>query len=503
MNPHGDPRTVWLATAAKPSYVPLNQDLSVEVGIVGGGITGLTAAALLAGAGKSVALLEADVLGGGVSGQTTAELDVTTDAGLSRLVSNYGERGAKLTIEAGRKAIELIEHLSLRHGIACELRRVPSYTFTESAEGFTYLEAELEAAQRIGLGASLVSNTPLPFEVKSALVIENQGRLHPLRYLYGLARAIAHAPCRIFERTRVLEVEEGEPCRLRTEMGTVSACEIILATHSPIGLRLAIHTRVAPYRSYVLGLRVSQPVPEGIYWDTAEPYHYLRRHSDRDARLLLIGGADHKTGQQENPEACYRQLEAYAQRRFDIQSIEYRWSAQAFVPVDDLPYIGLDPLSKHTYVATGYGGTGMTLGTVAGMMIADRILGYSSPADELFSPARVNPVSSARRFVAENLNVAKQYVLSWLSGAHEESLERIGRGEGKILELEGRKVAVYRDEAGLVHALSPICPHARCIVAWNEVEQSWDCPCHGSRFQATGEVIDGPAMQGLEPLEQL
>lgn len=493
--------SLWLSTTPAPEFPPLRGDISVDVAIVGGGITGLTAAALLAEAGRRVAVLEAGRLGGGVTGHTTAHLDWATDAGPAKLLSQYGERGAKLTLRAGLRAIDRIAEWTTRHGIACEFKRTSGYYFTESESGLKGLEQNAQAARSLAVSAELVRQVPLPFAAVGAVRYRNAGRFHPLRYLYGLADAIAGDRCQIYEQTRVIGLDEGTPCRLETERGRVQARKVVLATHSPLGLRFSIHTRVAPYRSYVIGVRVAEPFPEGIFFDDANPYHYLRRLSDEDDRLVLVGGADHKTGQRDDTEACYTELEDYARQRLGVQGVEHRWSAQVFVPVDDLPLIGLDVMSKHTYVATGFAGNGMTFGTYAGMLIADLIVGRDNPAAELFSPRRANPVASARRFISENLNVARHDVTDWLSPGHGEDFESLMPGEGRIYDAGGRKMAVYRDGAGRVYKLSAACTHAKCVVRWNPAERSWDCPCHGSRYRATGEVIEGPAMRGLEPIE--
>lgn len=493
--------SVWFATAGGPSFPPLRGDISVDVAIVGAGITGLTAATALAEAGRSVAVLEAGRLGGGVTGGTTAEMDWPTDAGVSGLLSKYGEQTAKITIVAGLQAIDRIATWVRRYGINCEFKRVPGYYYTESPDELRELDDEVGAAQRLGFPAMRLDRAPLPFDHAGAVRYGNEALMHPLRYIYGLADHIAGERCQFYEHTRVTNVEEGTPCRVTTEHGVVLARKVVLATHSPLGLRLSVHTRVAPYRSYVVAARLAEPLADGFFFDNEEPYHYLRRLSDADPNLALIGGADHKTGQREDPEASWRELEAYARERLKVEAIERRWSAQVFVSSDDLPLIGLDAGAEHTYVATGYAGTGITLGTYAGMLIADSILGRRNAAAELFTPRRVHVVAGSRKFVSENLNVAKQFVEDYLTTGPRHRIDAIPEGEGVVAELDGKKVALYRDESSQVHKLSAVCTHARCIVRWNPAEKSWDCPCHGSRYSAMGEVIDGPALEGLERLE--
>ena len=348
----------------------------------------------------------------------------------------------------------------------------------------------------------MLRQTPLPFPVKAALRVERQGRLHAGRYIGALARAIASPACRIFGATRVEDADDGEPCRVRTNRGTVTARDVILATHTPVGLRPSVQARLEPWRSYVIGVRLAEPFPDEIFWDTADPYNYLRRYDDEDPTLLILGGADHHTGSRGEGEESYAQLEAYARERFAVRAIEHRWSAQLFVPADDLPYIGPELTDRHLWYATGYAGTGITFGTFAGMLLADRILGRENAAAELFDPRRINLAASAGATIKTNIKVAGHMIGDWLRRGEKLPVEDLPAGEGRLLNVDGDKVAAFRDERGALHLLSPVCPHMKCIVHWNSAEKTWDCPCHGSTFAATGEVLTGPAMQPLTPLSE-
>ncbi len=497
----GQHRSIWLATAEVADYAPLAGDVEVDVAIVGAGITGLTAAALLAPHGVRVAVLEKETVGCGVTGHTTGHLDVTTDNGLARLIKLFGETGARLVVESSRLAIEQLGKLADGFGLDCDFRRVPSWVFSEEEADGKWLEDELEAAHQLGVKAELSTTSPLPFPVKAALRVDGQGRLHAGKYITGLAAAIAGENCRIYTHTPVRQVEDGEPCRIHTDRGVVTAREVILATHSPSGLHLAMHTRLEPWRSYVIAARLAGPLGEDIYWDTATPYHYIRRFDDADPALALVGGADHHTGAAERPEDSYEQLEQWTRERFAVEAIEYRWSAQVFVSVDGLPFIGRLPGASHVHVGSGYAGTGITFGTYAGMLLSDLLLGRDNPAAELYDPARVNALAAARKFAGMNISAAAHFVRDKLDRGEDQALETLAAGEGRLIKVDGHKRAAYRDEAGRLHLLSPICPHAKCHVVWNSAEKCWDCPCHGSIFHPTGEVMSGPVMHGLERIE--
>jgi len=297
-------------------------------------------------------------------------------------------------------------------------------------------------------------------------------------------------------------VHDGEPCRLETETGTLTARDVVVATHVPLN-KFFIQTKLAHYRSYVLACRVSGAVPEGLFWDDEDPYHYIRAQEAEGETLLIVGGEDHKTGQEDDTEACFRSLLEYARARFDVRSVPYRWSAQVVEPVDGLPFVGRNTLSSHVYVGTGYSGTGMTFGTLAAMISSDLILGRDNPWARLFDATRVKPVAAAKEFVKENVDFPKHLVGDRLKHAEGDSFGDVARGEGKIVEVGGKKVAAYRDASGAVHALDPVCTHLGCLVQFNDAEKSWDCPCHGSRFDSHGKVINGPATRDLEERERV
>ncbi len=492
-------QSLWIATAKGKTFPALQADRTVDVAIVGAGITGLTAATLLKKAGLSVAVIEADGVAEGVSGFTTAHITEALDRSCGQLIKDFGEDNARLAAESGRVALARIAGFVREEGIACDFARVPAFQYTEDAETVSELAAERKAAASIGSKVTLTRTVPLPFKVAGALRFDRQAQLHPRRYLLPLALAIPGNGSHVFERTRVVEVEDGEPCRVVTAQGTVSARHVIVATHAPFE-NILLQTKIASYRSYVLALRLKdgEEPPLGLFWDTEDPYHYIRSQASDRGPLLIVGGEDHKTGQDEDTTERFEALLAFAAARFKVASVQYRWSAQVIEPMNGLPFIGRDPGSAHVYVATGYSGTGMTLGTLAAMINTDLILGRKNPYQDLYDPNRFKAKASIVDFVKENVDYPVQLVKDRLKAVETTSLADVAKGEGKIVDLAGEKTAVYRDEHGLLHAVSPVCTHMGCLVGFNNAEKTWDCPCHGSRFDKDGKVLNGPAVTPLE-----
>ncbi|MDI9640336.1 FAD-dependent oxidoreductase [Oscillatoria amoena NRMC-F 0135] len=496
----------WRDSQPDINYSQLQQDITVDVAIVGGGITGLTTALLLQRSGVKVALLEASTLGSGVTGYTTAHLTEVLDTRYKTLLSDFEEDVAQLVAASHRSAIERIADLVVEEQIDCDFQRLPGYLYSESEEDLSTLEAEVEAAHQLGVRATLTSEVPLPFPVKAGIIFPEQAQFHATKYVNGLAKAFVRLGGQIFENTRVLDVTfNSENARVYTQLNTVTARYVVLATHTPIHdlkrlSELAIFaTKVSPYRSYVLGVRLNSPLPQGLFWDTAEPYHYTRTYTDASGELAIIGGADHRTGEMADTEEPYQRLEAYARSHYDVASIDYRWSAQLYEPIDGLPFIGQSPINSQLYLATGFSGNGMTFGTLAAMLIADQILGRKNPWTQLYDANRIKPLASAQQFIAHNVDVATRFIADrFKADAHQ--LSQVAFDEGKILDIEGKQVAAYRDPEGNIQTLSAVCTHLGCIVEWNIAEKSWDCPCHGGRYSTSGQVLNGPPIEPLEPL---
>ena len=484
--------TIW-DDKKLPQHPPLEGEERVDVAIVGGGITGLTAARLLDAAGKKVTVLEQSRIGTGTTGGTTAHVTQVPDRRYADLVSKFGRDAIRQVVESTRAAMERIASFVEEDAIDCDFARIPAWLYTESEDEVSRLGEEADASRSVGMPAEFVREVPLPFPTAGGVRYDNQARFHPLKYLGGLA---AKLEGRIHEETRVLKVEGDGPYRVETEGGTVVADAVLFATHTPAGFSL-LHAELEPLRSYVLGVRLrDQEPPDGLFFDTADPYHYTRRQGD----VLIVGGKDHKTGHGD-PEESYRELEEYVRERWNVESIDHRWSAQFYDPPDGLPLIGQALTSSKVFVATGYSGTGMVFGTVGGMLLADLALEREPEWAEVYRTSRLKPLAGGPHIAKLNLEVAKDFVKDRLTTDRIEDVSEIPVGEGQVVRLGGEKVAVYRETPGKVHAVSPVCTHAGCLVHWNGSEKSWDCPCHGSRFSPDGEVLEGPAVKGLEPVQ--
>ncbi|MDQ3009652.1 MAG: FAD-dependent oxidoreductase [Acidobacteriota bacterium] len=506
----GETISVWMATTEVPAQSSLTENTHADVCIVGAGIAGMTTAYLLAREGKSVVVLDDGRIGGGMTERTTAHLSNAIDDRYFEIERLHGERGARLTADSHTAAIDRIEAIITEENIDCEFERLEGYLFVPPDESKEVLERELKATHRAGLtDVEQVKRAPIDsFDTGMCLRFPQQAQFHPLKYLTGLARAIERDGGRIFTGTHVSTMEGGASARVETGDGyVVTADAIVIATNSPINDVVTIHTKQAPYTSYVIGARVPRgSVTRALYWDTLDPYHYVRLQSisneGGDYDLLIVGGEDHKSGQEDDGDQRHSRLEAWAQERFPmIEGIEFRWSGQVLETVDGVAFIGRNPGdSQNVYIATGDSGMGMTHGTIAGILITDLIMGRECSWAPLYDPSR-KTLRTLVEFAKENLNVAAQFVGDYLTGGDVGSAKEIAPGEGAIIRRGLAKVAVYCDQQGTLHERSAVCPHLGCIVSWNSLEKTWDCPCHGSRFDQYGQVITGPANSDLGRIE--
>lgn len=508
MVPHATTsESLWLATTPSTAFPPLTPGVHVDVAVLGGGIVGITTAWRLKQAGYNVAVIEARRIIAGVTGNTTAKVTALHQLIYRHLIDHAGEDQARLYAHANLSGIEEIARLTALLDIDCHFTWANAYTYAETDEGIEAIEAEVAATTQIGLPTKLVHTCDLPFPIKAAIELPNQAHFHPRRYLLALAAKIAGDGSHIFEETTAIDVRDGSPCVIETNHGVLNADKVVIATHQPFLLQGFYFARMHLKRSYALGVRLagSAPVPAGMYIsadDGEHGFHSFRPAHDDLGPLLIVGGAGHRTGHEKDTAACLRRLEEDARRRFAVTHVDYRWATQDNVTLDRLPYVGLlSPRVKNLLVATGFGGWGMTNGTAAAMLLADLIQGHDNPWEHLYSPQRLELLPNAGRIMADGARTAAAFIGGHLRlpGIHDPA--NIAPGEARIIQKGWRKVGVYRDPLGKLHAVSPICTHLQCVVRWNSAETSWDCPCHGSRYDPDGCVLQGPAVKNLPTID--
>jgi glycine/D-amino acid oxidase-like deaminating enzyme/nitrite reductase/ring-hydroxylating ferredoxin subunit len=509
----GQSVSLWMAATAAPNQGALVEDTRADVCVVGAGIAGITTAYLLAKQGKSVVVLDDGAVGGGQTRRTTAHLSNALDDRYFEIERLHGAEGAKLAAGSHAAAIDRIESIVGEEQIACDFVRLDGYLFLPPGESPELLDREFAAAHRAGLsGVERLPRVPLLYyDTGPCLRFPRQAQFHPLLYLTAVARAIERAGGRIFTGTHAETIKGGKPAQIKTSSGrTVTADAVVVATNSPVNDLLAIHTKQAAYMTYAIGAIVPRgAVATALYWDTLHPYHYVRLHpipaevsmAEQSGAewqdVLIVGGEDHKTGQAPAHADPYARLEAWARERFPkIREVRFRWSGQVMETIDGLAFIGRNPLDHpNVFIVTGDSGMGMTHGTIAGILLTDLILGRENPWATLYDPSR-KTLGALGRFAKENLNVVRQYG-DWLTSGDVNSPADIKPGAGAVIRRGLAKVAVYRDEQGACHERSAVCTHLGGIVHWNDAEKTWDCPCHGSRFDRLGGVLNGPANRDL------
>lgn len=497
-------QSLWESTGEQPQFPALAENVRCEVCVVGGGIAGVTAAYLLAGEGKQVVLLSDSALGGGETGQTSAHLSSALDERYLHLERMHGAQGARLAYQSHAAAIARIESIVRDEQIECGFARTDGYLVLGPEHDAEYLDRERDAALRAGFaGVERLARAPLTdWDSGPCLRFPEQAVFHPLRYLAGLARAAERRGVRFHTGTHVAESPTGgSPIRIVTSGGyTVTADAAVIATNSPVSYWVTVNIKQAPYRTFVIGGQLpAGSVPPVLLWDTASPYRYVRvAGGDNGHDVLLVGGEDHKTGQADDADDRFARLEAWARARYPmLGDITHRWSGQVMEPADGLAFIGPEPGDRNLYVITGDSGHGLTHGTLGAVLVTDLIAGRDNEWLSLYDPSRTT-LSAPLTLSRENLNVAAQYA-DYLKPGEAESEEAIPRGSGAVLKEGLEPVAAFCDAQGTVHRFAAACTHLGCVVHWNSLERSWDCPCHGSRFAAdTGEVLNGPAVKGLK-----
>jgi len=494
----------WIETTPGTDYPALAEAVSVDVAVVGGGITGITAAALLKRAGKTVAVLDSKRIVHGATGYTTAKVTAGHGASYSQIRKGFGEEGTRTYAQANQAAIERVAQFVEEDEIDCEFERRSNYVYAESEDEVSQLRQEAEVERKAGLDVTLVDETPLPFNVSAALKLDDQAQFHPRKYLLALAATIPGDGSHVFEHTRVQDVKHGEPCEVTTERGMLRARDVLVATHLPILDRGLFFAKAYPHRSYAVAAMIGQaPDPEGMYINTGTPTRSIRTLRDGDRVFIQVGGNGHKTGDEQNTPARYDQLERFLRQHWPgAGEIRYRWSTQDYMAHDHVPYVGrLGRGSDHVYVATGYSKWGMTNGTASAMIVADVILGRDNPWAELYDSKRLVRRSGLGSFLKENMAAGVHFFVDRVSPGDRAAADELKSGEGAIVRVRGRRTAVYRDERGRLHAMSPVCQHLYCVVDWNRAERTWDCPCHGSRYTGDGTAIEGPTTKDLKRRE--
>jgi glycine/D-amino acid oxidase-like deaminating enzyme/nitrite reductase/ring-hydroxylating ferredoxin subunit len=490
--------SLWTEDTPATAYPPLEGDRSFDVAVIGGGITGLTTALLLAREGLSVGLVDQGAIATGTSGYTTAKVTSQHHLTYARIRVTHGKDGAATYAEAMEAAKERLAAF-VDEGIDCDFRRRPAYIYATRPGELSLLKAETRAAREAGLPATLDEDVPAPFRTTGGMRFDNQAEFHARKYLLGIADRLTEAGGEVFEHTRAVHAQEGEPCVLQSDRGDIRAKHVVVATLMPFLDRGGHFARAYPSRSYVVTARVRGGLPEAMLHAAGPPMHSIRSVRFRGEELLMVLGQSHHLGSPKAQPDRYRKVADFAQRHWDVESFEHRWSAQDYSPDDGVPYIGrVTPCSQRVHVATGFKKWGMTAGTLAGMLITDAIVGRDNPWAAMFSATRIKPLAEGPRFMSENSRVGIRFVADRILARSGRDLADLAPGEGAIVSSNGQKVAGYRDDTGALHAVSTRCTHLGCQVAWNAAETSWDCPCHGSRFDPDGEILNGPATKPLE-----
>ncbi len=501
----GHQRSLWQDTAQNDILMShVLPATSVDVVVVGAGITGVSTALALQEAGQRCILVEARNIGFGTTGGTSAHVNTLLELSYDRMIEKFGAEEAGMVAQAAQQAVDRIRHYATLYAPDCNWEERDAFMIALDQDQAKTLEKVVEGTRRMGFVTRYVDDAPYPGSYKMAARFEGQAQFHPTRYVHGLATAFTLAGGLLRDECAVHNVQEKDDgLEVQTDAGTIRSKRLVYATHVPPGVNI-LHFRNAPYRSYVLAARLKYDaqLPDALVYDMVDPYHYYRTEEVDGQRLLIAGGCDHKTGHEQDTAACFDQLEAHVRALYTLEEITHRWSSQYFEPTDGLPYIGKLPMSHdRVYVATGYGGNGMTYGTLAAIMITDMITTGGSAYEKVFDPSRVSLVAGFSNFVKEAADVVGHLAAAPFPARKLADLGELGHGEGRVVQHDGRSIAIHRDDAGTLHAVDPACSHIKCTVAWNGAERSWDCPCHGSRFAPDGSVLTAPARKPLQRVD--
>ena len=497
--PSGNTRSVWMDSAALLTFEPLSASTETDVVVIGAGIAGMSTAYNLVSAGRHVIVLDDGPVGGGETSRTTAHLTNVMDDRFYSLEDMHGTEGSRYAAQSHGAAIARIEEIVHRENIDCLFRRVDGYLFLGENSDPAELDREHDAAQRAGMSVAKLDRAPVEgFNSGPCLRFVDQATFHPLKYINGLAAAITRDGGRICTGTRVTSVDGGQRVTVRTRDGhVIRANAAVVCTNSPAAHYLT-PMKMLPYRTYVVTMQLQgNAVSDALYWDTLDPYHYVRRMKGASGEdVLIVGGGDQSTGSKDQDESVFTRLEEWARARFaGLGAVTHRWSGQVLEPADSLAFIGRDPFTENIYICTGDSGQGMTHGVLASLLIRDLVNGKSNPWQHLYSPTRMT-LGGTQEYVHEVLRAGRSF-LDYLLPAEVDDVNHIRPGQGALLRRGIHMVAAYREDDGTLHERSATCTHQGCIVRFNALESSWDCPCHGSRFNVDGKVLNGPAVADL------
>lgn len=500
----GNSLSIWAATYNVPEFAPLENDDTADVCVIGAGITGLLTACRLSSKGKKVIVVEDGSIGSGETARTTAHISTVIDDRFYEITRLHGEETCRLAAESQLTALNMIEDLVNNYNIDCDFRRLNGYLIFRPEEDADDLEKEYHAAITSEIDTQILPGAPIDFASSyPCLMFPMQAEFHVLKFISVLTKLIQANGGKIYTNTHVKKIKEQEDeVKVVTSEGNIIKAEqVITCTNSPISDYFKIHVKQAAYRTYVTGFKIEKgTIPDGLFWDNEEPYHYIRTYNDGQDEILIVGGEDHRTGQEEDPEKRYENLINWTRANIPAAGeIKYKWSGQVMEPVDGLSLIGLDPESKgRVYISTGDSGMGITHAAFSSTLLTDLIMGIENPWAKIYDPSRIT-LKAAPEFIKEGFNTAVQYV-DFLTPPETSDTDDIEPGTGAIMETGSDKLAVYKDTSGKIYKFSAICPHLKCVVEWNKAEKTWDCPCHGSRFDAMGKVINGPALVGLKTI---
>ena len=493
------PQSYWMASIEQPDYPALNEDIKVEIAIVGGGIVGITTAYMLKKQGINAAILEADHILQGTTGHTTAKITSQHELIYSKIKKQMGEEFAKQYADANETAIKTIEKIICENNIECDYFPQSAYVFTQEDKYINQIKEEVETASSLGIKASYVEEIPFSIPIKGAVRFDDQAQFHPLKFLHPLAQKLKDDGVQIFEQSRVVDIEEDGNYILITSHGKkVTAEKVIIASHYPFYNKHGLYFgRLYTERSYAIAIKAKEKYPGGMYINIEEPARSLRSLETEQGELIIVGGNHHKTGQGEDTSLHYEDLKDFANTIFTVEDYPYRWSTQDCMTLDSVPYVGnFTSRTPNLYIATGFGKWGMTNSIAAATILSDLIVKGDNPWKDVYNPSRQTIAASTKNFIVENLNVAKELIGGKISPAPANI--DIKPSEGKVIEINGEKAGAYRDEQGTLHIVDTTCTHMGCELSWNSAEKTWDCPCHGSRFTYEGDIVEGPTVTPLK-----